>query len=225
MAPAWPYKDASPEELRNRYPDDAIASNRLADLTDYFADIVEELTDKPTLIGHSTGGLIVQLLLQRGLGSAGVAIHSFPPHGVNTIKFSFLKIWWETMGFFTSTGKTYMISFRKWKYAAANGMNCEQQKELYYKYAIPESKKIIRDVFKCKIKINFKNSHAPLLLTSGNQDRIIPASLNYKNYKKYQPGHSVTTYKDFEGHNYLVFDQPAWKVEADFILNWLQGIK
>jgi len=81
IAPAWPFKDAPPEELRNRHPDLAIASNRLASVTDYFADAIRVFPQKPIMIGHSIGGLIVQLLLQRRLGAAGVAIHSFPPAG------------------------------------------------------------------------------------------------------------------------------------------------
>lgn len=225
IAPAWPYKDATPEELRNRHPDAGIALSRLDALTDYFTTIINALPDKPVLIGHSLGGLVVQLLLQRGLGSAGIAMHSFPPAGVSTFKFSFLKTVWEAMAFFTPTRKTYLISFRKWKYAIANGMTCEQQKALYYKYAIPESKLIIRDTFKCGAKMNFKNPHPPLLFTSGSDDKIIPATLNYNNYKKYKTGESITDYKNFRQHNHLVFDHPAWRREADFVLYWLQGIK
>src|SRR4030095_9681345 len=81
-APAWPNKLASPEELRNRHPDSAIASNRLNGLTEYFAEIVNATPEKPILIGHSLGGLIVELLLQRGFGLAGIAVHSFPSSGV-----------------------------------------------------------------------------------------------------------------------------------------------
>src|SRR3954462_7196867 len=91
VAPPWPYKDASPEELRNRQPDAGIASNRLAALTDYYANITQGFAEQPILIGHSIGGLIVQLLLQQGLGTCGVAIHPVPPQGIITFKFSFLK--------------------------------------------------------------------------------------------------------------------------------------
>jgi len=224
IAPAWPHKNASPEELRNRDADHAMSSNRLIGLTDYFATIVNT-TSRPIIIGHSLGGLIVQLLLQRGLGSAGVAIHSFPPAGVNTFQFSFIKAVWEAMAFFTSLQKTYMMSFRKWKKSVANGMSCEQQKELYYKYATPESKRLIRDAFKCTAKINFKNPDVPLLFTSGGRDRLIPHSLNYINYQRYKIGDTITSYKNFKEHGHLVFDSPVWMEEAEFILNWLRSIK
>jgi pimeloyl-ACP methyl ester carboxylesterase len=222
IAPPWPYKDAPAEELRNRPATDPIASNTITSLTDHFADRISVLPEKPVLIGHSSGGLIVQLLLQRGLGSAGVAIHSFPPRGVNRFRISFVKAVWEAMMLFTSNRKTYMVSFRKWKHAIANGITCEQQKELYYKYAIPESKRIIRDIFKCSIAIDFGKTRAPLLFTSGTNDKLIPSSINYSNYKRYATGNSLTGYKEFKGHNHLVFGGAGWREEADFILYWLQ---
>ena len=225
IAPAWPYKEATAEELRNRPAIDPIALNTIASLTDYFAAIISLLPEKPILVGHSLGGLVVQLLLQRHLGAAGIAVHSFPPRGVTRFRLSFIKAIWETMVLFTSDRKTYLVSFSKWKFAMANGLTCEQQKELYYRYAIPESKKIIRDVFKCATNIDFKKFRAPLLLTSGSNDKLIPASLNYSNYKKYTSSNSITDYRKFKGQNHLVFGHPAWKREADFILYWLHGLQ
>jgi pimeloyl-ACP methyl ester carboxylesterase len=225
ISPAWPHKDASPEELRNRPSNDPIASNTLTSVTNHYVSILNALPEKPILIGHSLGGLIVQLLLQRELGVAGVAIHSFPPQGVNRFWLSFLKAIWEAMVLFRSVKHTYLMSFNKWRYTIANGMNYEQQKELYYQYAIPESKKMIREAFNCVAKIDFNKPHPPLLITSGSNDKLIPASLNYSNYKKYGNGHSVTEFIEFKAHTHLVFGVPAWKKEADAILHWLQGLK
>jgi pimeloyl-ACP methyl ester carboxylesterase len=223
LAPAWPYKDAPAEELRNRHNDAGIASNRLADLVDYFATIVDKLPENPIIIGHSLGGLIVQLLLHRGLGSAGIAIHSFPPRGVSCPKFSLVKAVWEAMAFFTPINKSYLVSFKKWKYAIANGMGYELQKDLYYKYAIPESKLVVRDAFRCIEKIDFGKPHPPLLFTSGGDDHLIPASLNINNYKKYKTGKSIVEYKNFKGRNHLIFGHPAWVEDAGFILGWLRS--
>src|SRR5579859_1273878 len=222
VAAPWPNKDASAEELRNRHPDAAIASNRLAELTDYYSNLVEQLPEKPVLIGHSIGGLLVQLLLQRELAKAGVAIHSVPPQGIMTFKWSFLKAGWAALGFFTSTKKSYLMSFKQWQYAFTNGMSCEEQKQAYYGLAIPESKLIVRDTITKAARIDFRKPHAPLLLTSGSTDHTIPASLNYSNYKRYRKDGSVTDYKEFEGRNHFVLGQSTWKEDAGFILNWIQ---
>jgi len=225
IAPPWPYKNESPEELRNKNPKSAIASTRLDGLTDYFADIVSTSPEKPIMIGHSLGGLIVQLLLQRGFGAAGVALHSFPLQRVGTKQISFLKAMWGPLGWFTSAQKTYMLPFKKWKHVVTNGMTCEDQKQLYYRYATPESKLVIRDAFKAIGKIDFAKNRAPLLFISGSEDQIISASLNFDNYKNYKVSNSITDYRDFKRRNHLVFGHSTWKEEADFILHWLQEIE
>jgi pimeloyl-ACP methyl ester carboxylesterase len=225
IAPAWPNKDAPAEELRNKFANDPIASNTLTSLTDYFASIIKALPEKPILIGHSLGGLIVQLLIQQESVVAGVAIHSFPPQGVNRFWLSFLKIIWEAMVLFSSGKQTYLMSFNRWRYTIANGLDYEQQKELYYLYAVPESKKIIREALNCVAKIDFHKPHPPLLLTSGSNDKLIPASVNYSNYKKYAINNSVTDYMEFKAHTHLVFGVQAWREEVECALHWLQGLK
>ena len=225
IAPAWPGKDASAEELRNRPATDPIAFNTLTSLIDHFSGIINALPEKPILIGHSIGGLIVQLLLQKELGLAGVAIHSFPPKGINRFWLSFLKAIWEGMVLFSSSKQTYLMSFNKWRYTLANGMDYEQQKELYYLYLIPESKRVIREAFNCVATIDFNKPHPPLMLTSGGNDKLIPASLNYSNYKRYAIDNSVSDYVEFKTHTHLVFGVPSWKDEADVVFHWLQGLE
>lgn len=223
MAPAWPHKEGTPEQLRNGQENATIPSIRLNTLVDYFAAIAQDLPEKPILIGHSLGGLIIQLLLQREVGTAGVSIHSFAPGGIGS-KISLLRTLWEAMGFFTPSGTTYLISFRKWKRMIANGLTCAEQKQLYYRYAVPESKLVIRDIFNTRARIDFLKAHPPLLLLSGGQDKLIPASVNYHNYRNYQKGNSITEYRIFNERNHLVFGQCTWREDADFVLHWLENL-
>lgn len=222
LAPAWPNKNATAEELRNRQPDALVASMRLSELIEYFAEIVSGLPEKPILIGHSIGGLISQILLQRDLGAAAIAIHSVPPQGVMTFKLSFLIAGWGPLGFFTTVNKSFLMSFRQWRYAFTNGLSMEVQKEGYYKLAIPESKLIVRDTITKVAKIDFEKPHAPLLLISGTADHTIPASLNYSNYTRYKCSGSVTDFKKFEGRTHFVLGQEGWQEIADYALNWIQ---
>jgi len=222
LVPAWPFKDAPACTLRQRHPDADVASQRLANLAAYFETIVKQLPEKPILIGHSMGGLITQLLVQKGLAAAGVAIHSLQPKGIFTFKFSFYKAGWGALGFFTDTKKTYLMSFAEWQYAFTNGMPFNAQKEAYYNLLVPESKLLVRDATSDAAKVDFSRPHVPLLFLSGSADNFIPASLNYANYKKYTHGQSVTDYKEFPGRNHFVLGQPSWKENADFILSWLK---
>lgn len=225
IAPAWPFKDASPAVLRRRHPDSQIASIRLAQLITHFEEIARSFPERPIIIGHSIGGLIAQILNQKGLASKAVAIHSVPPQGILTFKLSFLKAGWGPLGFFTSAKNTFLMSFSQWRYAFANGMEFELQEKGYLQLAIPESKLVVRDTITSVAKVDFKKPHHPLLLIAGDMDNTIPHQLNYDNYKKYTDKNSVTDYKVFSGRNHFVLGQPGWQEIAIYILEWLQQHK
>ncbi|MFT3703950.1 MAG: alpha/beta hydrolase [Agriterribacter sp.] len=221
LAPPWPHKNASANELRRRHPDPDVASLRLQQLVDHYAEIIRELPEKPILIGHSMGGLITQLLLNKGYAAAGIAIHSVPPQGVIPTEFSFYRGGWKSLGLFTSTQKTYLMTLKDWQYAFTNGMTIKEQQDSYNRYAVPESKLIARDALTSVAKIDFEKPHEPLLFIASKADNIIPASLNYRNFKRYAKNGSVTAYKEFEGRNHYVVGLPTWHEEAGYILNWL----
>jgi len=224
IAPAWPYKNGTAKELRDRQPKDTdLAALTLNELTDHYVNIAKNLPEKPIAIGHSLGGLITQILVSRNLVAAGVAIHSVPPQGVFPYEFSFLKAGWKALGLFTSLKKTYLMSFKDWQYAFVNNMPLEEQKKAYEVNTIPESKTVARGGLTSAAKVDFKKQHVPLLLTSGSIDTIIPAHLNNRNYKAYAKDNgSVTDYKEFSGRNHFVVGQSTWKEDADYIYDWLQ---
>jgi pimeloyl-ACP methyl ester carboxylesterase len=225
MALAWPHKNSSAAELRSGHHDAAIASTRLATLTKFYAGIIKALHVKPIIIGHSVGGLIVQLLLQQGLGAAGVAIHSFPPSGILRFGFSSLMKWWQTAGVFSSVNKPYRMSFKKWKNDIANNMPDDQQSHLYYDYSVPESKLVVRDSFSRMSILNSEVHRAPLLFTAGGRDRLIPPSVNYRNYIEHRKHVGATTdYREFKDSNHLVFGQRECMDEAEFIVCWLRRL-
>lgn len=224
VAPPWLYKNESAEVLRSRHPDEKVASIRLQSLIDYYTEIIQKLPEKPILIGHSLGGLLTQLLLQKDLAVAGIAIHSVAPQGLITFKYSFYKGTWGVLGFFTSLKKTYLMPFKQWQYAFTNGMLFEEQKESYEKLIIPESKLVLRDGLTKIAKVDFKREHVPLLIIAGSEDHIVPSSLNYSNFKKYKNIKSITVYKEFRGRNHFVLGQPNWKEVATFASDWLEKI-
>jgi pimeloyl-ACP methyl ester carboxylesterase len=222
-APAWPFKDATTQELRARQPHDtALATLTLKEVIDHYINVVKSFSEKPIVIGHSLGGLMTQIIVNRDLAAAGVAIHPVPPQGIFPYEFSFLKAGWKALGFFTSLEKTYLMSFKDWQYAFVNGMALKDQKEAYEKYTIPESKTVARGGLTSAAKVDFKKPHPPLLITSGSEDTIIPVHLNVRNYNRYHKNGSVLDYKEFAGRNHFVLGQPTWREDADFILEWLE---
>ena len=224
IVPEWPYKSGPVNVLRERYKEDMTMEYDLKKIVDYHADLIDKMPQKPILIGHSFGGLIVQLLLQRNKGAMGIVYHSVPAKGVFVLKYSFIKSLWGPLGPFRSRKNPFLMSFKQWQYAFTNGMPETEQKAFYDKLVVPESRQVLRSALKKQGKIDFRKPHAPLLFISGSTDNIIPASLNKKNHKRYikrQPEGTITEYKEFEGRNHLAMSQPTWKEDVDYILEWI----
>ena len=169
--------------------------------------------------------MITQVICNRDLVSAAVAIHSIPPLGVFPYEFSFLKAGWRVLGLFSSLKKTYLMSFKTWQYAFVNGMPLTEQKAAYEKFTIPESKTVARGGLTSAAKVDYKKPHPPLLLTAGTEGTIVPAHLDRRIFKKYKKDNgSIIEYKEFPGRNHFVLGQNTWKEDADYILEWLKRV-
>jgi alpha-beta hydrolase superfamily lysophospholipase len=186
---------------------------------DHFADTIKTLDEKPIIIGHSMGGLVVQLLLQRDLAAAGVAIDSAPPLGVFTTKWSFLKSNWPHITPFVSQNSPIEMTFERFQYTFVNSFPLAEQRAAYKRYVVPESRRIPRNSLTARV--DFKKSHPPLLLIAGSADNIIPASLIKSNYTKYKRSSSITDFKEFAGRTHFIIGQKNWEEVAEYILEWL----
>ena len=218
-APAWPGRDQSVEILRQRHPDPQLSRLTLSNVLSSLTDFIKQLDEKPILIGHSMGGLIVQLLLNKDLAASAVAIDSAPPFGVLTTKWSFLKSNWPHITPFAAQNDPIVMTFERFQYAFANSLPLAMQRAAYERYVVPESRRVPRESLTAKV--DFKQPHAPLLFIAGSADNIIPASLNKSNYTKYRSATSVTEFKEFAGRTHYIVGQPGWEEVADYVLDWL----
>lgn len=223
IVPAWPHKDADPATLRKRQPDAALGQLNLAQLIAHFEKIVRELPEKPILIGHSLGGLITQILLQKNIAAAGIAVHSAPPKGVSPVSYAFLRSAWGAFGLFKPAKTTHLMSFKEWQWAFANGMTEAEQRASYEELAIPEARQVIRDGISDITKVDFDKKQQPLLFIAGTEDHFFSPKVNHDNYSRYKNSKSVTDYKVFEGINHGVLGLPTWQNQADYAFNWLNS--
>ncbi len=76
---------------RSPPPGGASAGKSIGDIAAYQQAIIEKLAKKPAIIGHSFGGVLVQILAGRGLSAATVAIGPAPSRGVLPLPISALK--------------------------------------------------------------------------------------------------------------------------------------
>ncbi len=131
FAPAWPGRDLPIEILRQKCLAPELSNLGLKEVTETIAEFIGSLPEKPILIGHSMGGLVVQLLLQKDLAAAGVAIDSAPPMGVLTTKWSFLRSNFPHITPFVSLNDPVRMSFKRFQYTFVNDLPlAEQQSSL-----------------------------------------------------------------------------------------------
>ena len=220
-APAWPHKEAPAAVLRSQHPHSPIAQNGLADVLQVYTDFIAQLPTKPIVIGHSFGGLIVQLLLQQDAVVAGVAIESAPPLGVVVANWSLFRAVLPMLGLFSSLKTTFLPTFSQWQYAIANGLSLADQQKFYDQLAAPESKKLVRGALSLAARVDFRRPHAPLLFLAGGADRIMPAALNRANHRRYRHADSVTDYQELPGRSHAILGQSTWPEDAALVLRWL----
>jgi len=221
LAPAWPGREAPVEILRAKHPDPELGRLTLGAVVDSLGDTIRKLDGKPVLVGHSMGGLVVQLLLQRGLGAAGVAIDSAPPQGVFSARWSFLKANFPHINPLAPQGRPIGMSFERFQYAFVNGLPLEFQRAAYDRYVVPESRRVPAQSLGAVAHVDFAKAHAPLFLIAGSADHIIPAGLNRSNYKLYQRSSSPVAFKEFPGRTHFIIGQPGWEEVADAVAAWL----
>src|SRR5262245_24477114 len=89
LTPDWPDDPASIEVARAE--PEALAKKSLEQIAQHTTDVIKALTRKPVLIGHSTGGLLAEMLAGRGLAAATVAVDPGVFRGVLPLPFSVLK--------------------------------------------------------------------------------------------------------------------------------------
>src|SRR4030095_4926583 len=89
VAPNWPGMENDIEQLR-RDPS-SFASLGLAEVVDHYERIIRDLETPPIIIGYGFGGLVTQILLDRGWSAAGVAIAPAPIKGIARLPLSVLK--------------------------------------------------------------------------------------------------------------------------------------
>jgi len=219
VAPAWPAHDAPVDALRKAHPQPALGALTLNDVLDGYTHAIQKLDQKPILVGHSLGGLVAQLLLQKELAVAAVAIDSAAPAGVLTLKRPFFKSNWAHINPFVAVDNPIEMTFERFQYAFVNTLPLAEQQAAFDKYVVPESRRVPRDSLLAGL--DFKRPHPPLLFIAGSADHLIPASLNKANHSRYKDGASITDFKEFAGRSHFILGQAGWEEVADYILAWL----
>jgi pimeloyl-ACP methyl ester carboxylesterase len=224
IAPAYPGFDVEVEAL-NEDPT-PIEQLTVAAVVERLEGVVGELDSSPILMGHSAGGVFTQLLMDRGHGAAGVVINSAPTEGVRVLPFSQAKSTWPVLHNPANRHKAVGYSHEQWHYAFTNGFSEERSRELYERYHVPASGRVLFDSITANFKpgpqdtaVDYHNDdRAPLLFISGSEDHLMPPAIQKSNAKHYKSD-TLTEIKEFEGPH-LLPAKDGWEEVADYALSW-----
>jgi pimeloyl-ACP methyl ester carboxylesterase len=227
VAPAWPGKDRSVEEIRA--DPSPLARLGVGEIVDHYDRLIRALPEPPILVGHSFGGLFTQILLDRGLGAAGVAIDSAPPNGVFALYPTAFRALYSVLATPLSWRRVVRWSYKRFRYAFVHTLSETEARAAYDRHVTPETGRIfwqdalawLRPGGPCRV--NFANAkRAPLLMIAGGADRIVPAGINRRNYRKYSRSAAITDFRAFPGRSHWTIAQPGWEEVAGHIAGWLR---
>ena len=226
LAPAYPGLDVEVEALRD--DPSPIEALTVSGTVEHFEGLLSELQSPPILIGHSFGGLIVQILLDRGYGAVGIAIDSVPPEGIRRVPLSQIKAAFPVLGNPANRHRAVPFTPGQFHYAFANTLSAEESAKVYERYHVPAPGRFVWDGVLANVTpghqdsyVNFANDdRAPLLLIAGGEDHLQPPSVNASNAKHYAKSAAVTEYKEFPGRWHYTLGQDGWEEVADYALSW-----
>jgi len=220
LTPEWPLQDRPIEDLR-RSPHPALGRLTIPDIVRHHERLIRALPAPPILIGHSFGGLFVQLLLDRGLGAAGVAIDPAPARGV----FPGLATIWAALPVFLAWQawrRPATMNFGHFARSFMQRSSADEQRAAYESQIVPTPGRIYFDLaLGLGNRVDFTNPRrAPLLLIAGDQDRTVQLSAVQAAYRRHHRSRALTEIKVFTGRTHWLIAAPGWEEVADYALAW-----
>ncbi|MCX5373724.1 alpha/beta hydrolase [Streptomyces sp. NBC_00103] len=225
LAPAYPGFEAEVESLN---ADTApIEQVTVPQIVERLETLVRGLDRPPVLVGHSAGGVFVQLLLDHGFGAAGVAINSAPTEGVAVLPLTQIKAAFPVLKNPANRHRAVGLTFDQWHYAFTNTLPEQESRALYERYAVPASGSIFFDSALATLRPGHQSTYvdyhnddrAPLLFVSGEEDHLMPPKVQRSNARHYR-SNTVTEVREFAGRPHLLPAAPGWEEVADFALDW-----
>jgi pimeloyl-ACP methyl ester carboxylesterase len=179
LTPSWPDDPQTVEEARAN--PEVLAKKTLKQVADHTTEIINALDKKPAVIGHSTGGLLAQMLAGRGLSAATVAIDPGVFRGVLPLPASVLKGVGPFLVNPRTRGRAITLTFDQFKYGWANALDEQEAKELYDTFHVAGSGISLAQMGNANLnpwteaKVDTKNpDRGPLLIIDGEKDHTVP---------------------------------------------------
>ncbi len=221
IAPTLRHHDADPQA-------EPIAELGRVSLLDYASDLedmIRELDGPPIIIGHSMGGLLAQILTSRGLAQATIILTPAAPKGVVALTPSVIRSFWSGMTTWGFWRKPMRQTYGEAVYSMMQYLTEEERRKAYDE-TVPESGRAMAEIGfwlfdrHSAARVDPKAITTPLLVVGATDDKITPAAVVRKVWKRYR---HVAEYKEFSGHAHWVLAERGWQEIAQYCAEWLES--
>jgi non-heme chloroperoxidase len=227
LAPDWPDDPETVEQARAN--PEVLAKKTLKQIGDHTAEVIGGLTKKPAVMGHSTGGLLAQLIADRGLSAATVAIDPGPFRGVLPLPISALRSAGPVLKNPLNRGRAVALTLDQFKYGWANALGDDEAKQLYDTYHVAAPGAALMQMANANVnpfteaKLDPKNpDRGPLLIIDGEKDHTVPWAIANASYKRQKRNPAVTEIKQIPNRGHSLTIDSGWQEVAQTALDFVK---
>jgi pimeloyl-ACP methyl ester carboxylesterase len=227
LTPSWPDDPESIEDAR-AHPE-VFAGKTLGQIADHVAEVIGALEKKPVVMGHSTGGLLAQMIADRGLSAATVAIDPGPFRGVLPLPVSALRSAAPVLTNPRNRSRAVTLTLDQFKYGWANALSDDEAKELYESYHVAAPGVALMQMANANLnprteaKLDPANpDRGPLLIIDGEKDHTVPWAIANASYKRQRRNTAVTEITKIPNRGHSLTIDSGWREVADTALKFVQ---
>jgi non-heme chloroperoxidase len=227
LTPDWP--DDPPTVEQARAEPEVLGGKSLKQVADHTAEVVAALSTKPVVMGHSTGGLVAQMLAGQGLSAATVAIDPGVFRGVLPLPFSVLKGVGPFLLDPRTRGRAITLTFDQFRYGWANALDQAEAEELYEKYHVAGSGQALVQMGNANVnpateaKVDTSNpDRGPLLIIDGEKDHTVPWAIAHAAYNRQRRNPGVTEIVKMSNRGHSLTIDHGWREVAQTALDFVK---
>lgn len=221
IVPDWPEHEGDPATLRAD-PPEGLGKLGLETVINKMEAIIATLPAKPVVIGHSVGGLIAQVLANKGLASAALCVSAVAPNKMMTFDWDFFKNSAVIANPLKGDEPIYTDP-EMFHGSFCNTLDDAAAGTAFEETALHDSRNIFRDCLTDAGHVDLDKEHVPLLFVTGKEDKIIPHELVEKNAKAYDDQSNVL-YHVFPARSHYICNEPGWEEVVSLAGQWLEEI-
>jgi pimeloyl-ACP methyl ester carboxylesterase len=208
---------------------DVFAKKTLGQIADHTAEVIEGLDKKPAVMGHSTGGLLTQLIADRGLSAASVAIDPGPFRGVLPLPLAALRSALPVLKNPLNRGRAITLTLDQFKYGWANALGEEETTQLYDTYHVAAPGVALMQMANANLnpgteaKLDPRNpDRGPLLIINGEKDHTVPWAIANASHKRQSRNENVTEIEEIPNRGHSLTIDGGWREVAEKALAFVK---